>query len=134
MKMSSDLVGLLVHNYLNANGYDECAKKLAVILNLDVGSDLQGLCLQSVCQKYLKASSERDDPMGTLVYRYLKESGHDDLAKKLAKKLRLDLKVDLNDWSLQDICQQYPESSSKMAKMEYKDCNLNHSSTQNHTS
>ena len=33
--------------------------------------------------------------------------------------------------SLQDICQQYLESSSKMAKAENKDCNLNSSSTQN---
>ena len=42
--------------------------------------------------------------------------------------MRQDVKVDFNGLSLQDICQQYLESSSKM---EDKDCNLNSSSTQN---
>jgi len=105
-----DTVGLLVHKYLTANGYGDCAKQLAVTLNLDLDSDLKGLSLDSVYQNFQKKASE-SDLVGTLVYRYLKESGHDDLAKKLAQKLRLDLKVDLDGWSLQDIYQQYPKSS-----------------------
>ena len=41
------VLGLVVHSYLKAGGYDDCAKRLAVILNPDVSQELQGLTLVS---------------------------------------------------------------------------------------
>merc|ERR1719312_2137246 len=52
----ASVAGLLVHSFLKAGGYNDCAQKLAVMLNLNLAQDLQGLTLERVCQAYLKAS------------------------------------------------------------------------------
>ena len=50
-------LGLLVHSYLEVRGYHDCAKKLALILNLDITQDLQGKTLEQIWHAYQRASS-----------------------------------------------------------------------------
>jgi len=64
-KVNPATVGQLMHNYLKAGGYNSCAQKLAVILNLEVTEDWQGLSLEQICHAHQKASSasEKDETL-----------------------------------------------------------------------
>jgi len=53
----SDLIGLIVHEYLKDNSYDDLSEGLAQKLSLDLGKDLHGASLKSIYQKYHKAES-----------------------------------------------------------------------------
>jgi len=55
-----DLVGLIVHGYLKDNGHDDLAEGLAQKLSLDLRTDLLGVSLESIYQKYHKAKSEKN--------------------------------------------------------------------------
>jgi len=55
--MANDLTAQLVHQYLKAGGYDDCAEELAEVLGLDdVSQDLKGLTLEQICSAYQMAS------------------------------------------------------------------------------
>jgi len=121
MAKSNDLTAQLVHRYLKAGGYHDCAEELAEVLNLDyVSQDLKGLTLEHICQYHLKASSaESNDLTAQLVHQYLKAGGYQDCAEKLALILDLDdVSQDLKGLTLEQICSAYQMASPVIVKNE----------------
>jgi len=55
----SDLAGLIVHEYLKDNGCEDLAEELVQKLSLDLGTDLHGVSLEDIYQKYHEGKSAK---------------------------------------------------------------------------